>query len=262
MKTKTTCIKIYILLLALTPVFVINAEDDEMPIPAFITASSTRGVPVRKEIREVRREGREEIRDIRKEGREEVRNARTSTTSTTTIREFRKEVRADVKKEVEARRSEIKTQVDVIKAANKEARSKKLDERAKSRVEASLDIIYKRLDEKLNKLTKIDIEVARRLATLSSASSTVSVDTIASLKTSYTASQVLFTKAKIDVSLTKTTVVGELTATTSKEVVRGLVTQAEVSIKAAAESYKKLAEALKAAKLKTKGDTTVSTTTN
>jgi hypothetical protein len=145
------------------------------------------------------------------------------------------------KKALEARRVELKAQIDKIKAEQKDARMKKLDEKAKERVAGKLNDIYKNLDERIARLTKVDVEVAARITKIGSSSVDISA-AAALLVTAQTA----LSKAKTDVDATKAALAAEANASTSKEAIRALVKTAEDSIKAAGAAYQKVIEAIKA----------------
>jgi hypothetical protein len=246
MKTTLTYIAIFTLLIS---GYTAEAED----------GTSTRPRPVmqgRMEIRDARKEGREDIREIRQEGRGEIRDMRdedrTASTSANERFDEMKKIRADMKVKVDARKVDLKTEVETLKAANKTAITKRLDEKAKGRVQTLVNTVYGRLITRINALTKVDGEVTRRITNLSNATTTVAIsaDALVSVKALQVTAQDLLAKAKVDVEATKATTITEINATTTKEVIKALVTKSENSIKAAAEGYKKVSEALKAAHIK------------
>lgn len=242
MKTTLTYITIFTLLILVSSS--VHAEE----------ATSTKSRPImqgRMEIRDARKEGREEIRDIRKEGRKEVRDTRKENRTSSTSAEVRKaeveKVRAEMKMKVDARKADLKTEVEALKSENKAAITKKLDEKAKGRVQKLVNTVYEKLIKRINALTKVDGEITRRITKLSNATTTadVSPESLASIKALHVTAQELLAKAKVDAEATRVTVTAEIQATTTKEVIKALVAQSENSIKAAAEGYKKVSEALK-----------------
>jgi hypothetical protein len=144
------------------------------------------------------------------------------------------------KKAVEVRRVELKAQIDRQKAVRKEENLKRLDAKAKERVAEKIRGIYRGLEERIARLTKVDAELAARITKISGTG--VNVSTVTPLMT---AAQTAFAKAKTDVEATKTALIAETATATSKESIRALVKTAEDSIKAAGEAYKKVMDALK-----------------
>lgn len=207
----------------------------------------------RADIRDVRIDAKGDAQKIRQEGRDNRAAIQQNATGTRpdlrvllkdnrqNVVEALKDNAEDRKKAVEARRLELKSQIDKIKAANKDARMKKLDEKAKERVGNKIGSIYKGLEERVARLTKIDAELSARIATAANAGN----DTSAAAALLTTA-QAALTKAKTDVEATKVALAAEANASTSKEAIRTLVKTAEDSIKAAGEAYKKVVEAVKA----------------
>jgi hypothetical protein len=218
MKTKTIIISI-VTIFAI-PVYILQAaEVDNKILPTF----------------------RKEIRDIRREGVQDVRTIRSSASSS----EKSKALRDEMKAQIEVKKIEIKKEVEEVRGAYKEAVQKRLDEKAKDRVQSRLDEIFKKITQNLNKLSKVDSEVLRRVKQISSKTDLVSAETIASLNASYTTANALLVKAKADANVTKTTIATEISTTTSKEVIRSLVAQTDLNIKNVAESYKKIIDSIK-----------------
>lgn len=211
-------IYISIVTILFVPIFLLKAED---AININTTVQATSAVRMRAEVRA-------DIKNERMEMKKE-------------IKDKHQEMKADLKVKVDARRVELKANIDAMKTKNKDERAKKLDEKAKARVEVRLNNIYKKLTERVSRLSQVDSEITRRLTQY--ATSGVSVVSVTTLQTP---AQALLAKAKIDVEATKTISEAELNATTTKETLRAVVATAEKSIKTAAESYKKVLDALKA----------------
>lgn len=133
-------------------------------------------------------------------------------------------------------RAEVKTKMTELRDSVKEARTKNLEEEAKVRVVVKLDKIFDRLTNRLDRLTKIDAEITKRLSTRANTAPVVSLQVSA---------QTALAKAKVDVEAAKAAAVAEVKTTTSKEVLRNLVKTAEASIKTAGEEYKKVVEEMK-----------------
>lgn len=218
----------------LVPVFLLKAED---LVNVQVTATSgVRVMPVRQDARNDRMEMRKGAQEARKDNRAKI--------------------QADLKVKLDARRVELKANMDAMKVKVKDERAKKLDQKAKARVEVRLGNIYKRLSERVTNLTRVDAGVAKRLAAYTAAQ--VSTASVVTLQTS---AQALLAKARLDVEATKTLSQSELNATTTKETLRALVNTAETSLKTTHESYKKVLDALKALpKLKVQATTTATTT--
>lgn len=142
--------------------------------------------------------------------------------------EMRKENRMEARDDMREKAEELRTSI-------KEARTKKLDDKAKGRVEIRLDNLYKMLTNRLDRLTRVDAEITKRLAG--------KTDVVAVLALQASA-QTALAKARVDIEATKSASLTELTSTTSKVVLRNLVNTAEASIKTAAEAYKKVTQAM------------------
>lgn len=214
MKTNTT----YSLLIASLLIPVINVHALEMSASTSVNVGNTR--------MEMQQEMRRENKDNRME-------MRASTTAGSPERmEMRKE-NMDNRAEF---RAEVQTKMQALRASIKEARTKKLDGNAKARVEMKLGKIYERLMNRVDRLTKIDAEITKRLSVRTNTATALSLQA---------AAQTALAKARVDVEATKAMSSVELNATTSKEVLRGLVNTAETSIKATGEAYKKVVEAMK-----------------
>lgn len=224
MKTKTYTI---VMMVLFVPTFLLKAEGEGM----------------RGERREMRQEDRKERMEVRQEARGEMKDNRAK-------------IQADLKVKFDARRVELKANMDAMKVKVKDERAKKLDEKAKDRVEMRLGNIYKRLSERVTNLTRVDAGVTKRLAAYNAAQ--VNVASVVALQTS---AQTLLAKARLDVEATKALSQSELNATTTKDTLRALVNTAETSLKTTHESYKKVLDALKALpKLKMQATTTATTT--
>jgi hypothetical protein len=233
---KTTLIYITIFTLGIAQVSYIKAMEDDVRIE---NRPIQQG---RADIRENRKEARTDVQTIRQDRREDVKEIRESrdgkrtASSSAEIKTIREEARV----KVEARRADLKVEVQAIKASSSAARTKKLDDKAKLRVQNTIDAVYKRLITSVNTLTKVDGEISRRIA-----SSTKSSSELATAVTLQTTAKDLLAKAKVDVEATKATASAEVNASTTKEVIRALVKKSEVSIKTAAEAYKKVSAELK-----------------
>lgn len=198
MKTKTI-LHILFTISLLTPIANLRA----------VEVSTTTPVGPRAEIR---KEMREEIKEIRKDGKES-----------------RMEVRKEVKEKVQEKKAEMKD-------AMKDVRAKKLDAKAKTRIDARSKAIQEGLSHRIEKLTKVDTEITARIAKKAVTPEITAL---------HTAAKADLAQAVLDVASVKTKVATELNATTSKDIFRGVVKTAEESIKKASASYRKVSEELK-----------------
>lgn len=170
-----------------------------------------------------RMEARQEIKSERINHRMEL---RASTTPGTPERKMmRTALRAELTAKIKELRDSIKVQ-----------RHKQLEEKAQIRVVVKLDKIFDALTEKVDRLTRVDAEITKRLAARTNTATVVSLQVTA---------QAALAKAKLDVEAAKEASVEEVKTTTSKEALRVLVTTAEASVKTAAAEYKKVVEAMK-----------------
>jgi hypothetical protein len=203
-------------------------------------------------------ERRDDVREIRREAKTEIKSLRAMTASSS---EKSKAMKNEIKSQIEIRKVEIKKEIETIKDLRKETLEKKLDEKAKNRVQAKIDIIFKKLVQNINKLSKIDSEVLRRIKALSLKPQGVSPEVIASLNASYASAQDLLIKAKADINVTKETLAAELNASTSKEVIRSVLIKADTSTKVTAEAYRNLLKTIQEVKISINTSSTTSTST-
>lgn len=196
----------------------------------------------RDDMQEIRRDAREDRKKIREDGRVMIKDA----TSSEVRMKARAEMQADMKANaverkaaVEVRRADLKAKIDAAKVQNQALKAKKLDEKAQKKVEQKLAEIYKRLSEKVAKLTRVDAELQARINVRASAGIDVSA-----AQGLLAVSRVALAKARVDVEATQSIAAMETMSTTTKETLRGLVTTAEASVKAAAESYRKVIDAV------------------
>jgi hypothetical protein len=240
MKTKT----IYTILCVslLTQIASVHAADVGVQADVKVEAGEHPRMEARKEMRLENHEDRKEFRNDRMMRKDDIEDERYATSP-----EARKEMRAEMKNtndekkselkvKIDARKDELKKKIEGMKADKKDEKTKKLDEQAKERVIGHLTNIYDRLYTRITRLTKVDAEITRRLATRSPEPAVLVL---------HASAQSLLAQAKVDVEATKAASAAELTTTTSKEALRSLVTTAETSIKNAGEAYKKVVQALK-----------------
>lgn len=150
--------------------------------------------------------------------------------------DMREGIKEENKEKMTKFRADIKVKVEAMRAAIKSARTTRLNEKAKARVEVRLNTIYEHLTKRVERLTKVDAEITTRLASRTDTAVALSLQTEA---------QTALLKAKLDIEATKAASSAELNATTSKDILRDLVRSSETSIKAATESYRKVVEVLK-----------------
>ena len=244
-----------ILTLLLAPTVFVRAEDDILS--ASISATTTIAVPpvqsnksprpLLRARADARMEAKAEIKDMREERRESMSKSNTQERRASSSEEIRA-MRVEIKSKIDARKADLKTEIASLKAEHKAAVAKRLDTKAKERVEKTITTVYKKLTERIQSLTKVDAEIARRITMFSSATTSVSAEALAQTVALQVTAKELLANAKVDVEATKTVISTEVNATTTKEIIRALVVKSENSIKAAAEAYKKTLEMLRTIK--------------
>ncbi len=206
-------------------------------------------------MREMRMEARDDVRDIRQDAREDRREIRregvgmmVGATSSDARMKARAEMKVKVKENaaerkeaVENRRSELKKEVEKKKVERKDEKAKRLDEKAQKRVGEKLVQIYKKLTERVDRLSKTDIELQTRIDRRTAAG--INTSTAQGLLAT---ARIALAKAKVDVDATKAIAITEVMSTTTKETFKTLVTTAEASVKSTAESYRKVIDAVAA----------------
>lgn len=169
-------------------------------------------------------------RDGRMERREDLRQLHASTTAA--LQANRASTTAAIKALREGFLKDIK--------ARKDEKKKKLGEEAQGRVQKILGKIYNGLNAQIARLTRVDTWLKDKINTLRSQGKDVTTAT-----SLLVAAETAFAKAKVDVEATSVVAREQSATTTSKEILKDLVNKAETSIKAAAKSYKAVAENIK-----------------
>lgn len=153
----------------------------------------------------------------------------------------------EIKADAAARKAEIKAKMDLRKGEIKI----KLEAKAKERVKALLENIFKKLNGQIEKLSNIDKKIGEKISSLSSSG----VD-VTAMQAQYVIAQTALAKAKVDVAATSSLSIDQTDASTSKETLRSLVKTAEESIRAAGKEYKKVIPMLERSKVKTEKEKT------
>ncbi len=255
-----TCALVLSLSLAITPVF---AESMTAGGSGEIHASSTTGHSIeqlREERHAMQAAGHENAQNIRTEARHQIQDVRhnASTTASTTrdeIRDIRNNERgqlhdnrqqmihsfasstAEMKTAIEKRRQEL---TDKFKA-KKEERKIRLDAKAKEIVTERLTEIFKRLNNKIDIIQSVDAKLAARMNEAQGKGVN-----IASTTALYVIAQGSLAQAKTDTAAAQIAASAATNASSSKEVLIGLVKTAEDSVKDSAKAYKKVAISLHA----------------
>ncbi len=161
-----------------------------------------------------------------------------ATSTADRIKAFQDEMRT----RVENRKSELRKNL-----AQKNGVAKKLDTQAATRVRTNLVAIYGKLSQKINRLSRIDSEITRKISAVAVISSSTASSSafVASLNESQKKAKALLSQARIDLESTRVVALSEIATSTTKETIRSLVSTAETSIKVAAEAYRKILTTIK-----------------
>lgn len=191
-----------------------------------------------------RKDAREAIKDIRQTAngvRKDIMQNRASTTKAlrdnrASTTEALKANREAMIKEVKDRRETLKKQLE----GRKNEKKQKLDDKKRTVVNTALQNIFKKLTEKIARLTNIDSRLNAKVVELRAKGTDVStaVNLLATAK-------LTLEKAQVDVEATRAIATEQVGTSTSKEILKGLVGTAETSIKSSVEAYKKAAENLR-----------------
>lgn len=245
MKNKITLIAL--LIAVALPGFTL-AEEDHSSSTDHEATSSGKLVPIRKEFRD----NRQDILEASKGAKKKILEERKALGASSTLEQkknFREAIKENNEKRVEAlkeNREKMKTDIEARKKelesqrkAKKDEKKLKLDQKAKERVQKTIENIFTRLNERLNKLSSVDAKIATKLSALSAAGKDTSSTTPL-----YTKAQTALLKAKTDVGAAKAASLDQIATTTSKEAFRSFVKTAEDSIKAAGKAYQDVLRAI------------------
>lgn len=166
-----------------------------------------------------------------------------ATSTADRIKAFQDEMRT----RVENRKSELRKNIATSKVTQKNSIAQKLDAQAATRVRANLISIYGKLSQKINRLSRIDSEITRKISAVGVISSSTASSSafVASLNESQKKAKTLLSQARIDLESTRVVVLSEIATSTTKDTVRSLVYTAETSIKVAAEAYRNILTTIK-----------------
>ena len=264
---KTSLLSTFILALAISSFSVASAQDTMSP-----NASST----PRKEFRDARaairgeatstrrniiQNTRAEVKDLRAAGsstRREILDANKGKMSSTTRDELRAN-RASTTDAIQAVREGRRTDLMANRASTTEAistkktellqeiakrktdKKKKLVDKSLTAVQDAVGKVYSNLNDKLTRLSKVDASLTSKLNELKNNGTDVT-SASALLVTAHTS----LAKATVDVQATASLIHDQTATSTSKEILKGLITTARTSVKTAGENYKKVVESIKA----------------
>jgi hypothetical protein len=216
-------------------------------------ATMASGTPPMRDVRRPFVENRKEINETARDNRKEIIDGRKAVGTTTEgeREEFHNSMKENRVERIEALRenraaasstiAERKKELIEGRKANKEERKTKLEERKREIVTNALERIFKRLEERVAKLTSADAKIAEKLSSLNVAGK----DT-GSTTPLYTTAQSALSKAKTDVAAAKAASLEATNATTTKETLRSFTKVAEDSTRAAGEAYRAVLKSIRA----------------
>ncbi len=143
---------------------------------------------------------------------------------------------------MKTKQAELKKELVDLRKEKKQ----KLQQEARTRVQQRIFKIYSLFNQKLARLQRADTKITAKLNQAKAAG----IDVSAILPLQQSAQETLQT-AKLSVEAGRTLALQQVATSSSKEILKDLIKNSEKSIKSAAESYKKVAEALEPLKLDT-----------
>lgn len=214
-------------------------------------ATSTRRTIIQNtktEVKDIRATGKDIRKEILDENkgkmssttRDELRTNRASTTDAIkAVREGRRTDlmanRASTTEAISAKKAELLKQITQRKTDKK----KKLAEKALVAVENALGKIYANLNDKLARLNKVDANLTAKIAQLKNSGTDVTSASALLLE-----AQTSLAKATVDVQATASLAHEQTATSTSKEILKGLISTARTSVTTAGQNYKKVAESI------------------
>lgn len=136
-----------------------------------------------------------------------------------------------IKQDFESKKIEMGKKI----SAKKDIKKKKLDAKAQEKVRVTLEKIYNKLNDQINKLAQAGIKISIQIYGFENDRRDVT-----DAKAQYNVAKIALEKATSDVLASRIVALGQVTTETSNETFRDLVKTAEESIKTASGEYRKV----------------------
>lgn len=170
------------------------------------------------------------------------------------------ELKAKLMKETEIMRNNLalkKAEIEKKIADTKGEIKTKLETKSQEKVRATLESIFNKINVQIGKLSQIDMKISAKIAELEKAGVNVT-----NAKAQYTIAKATLDKTTAEVIATRMIAMDQIGIETSKGTLRGLVKQAEESIKATGKEYMKVVPLIAQIKNDNKVEANKTTSTN